>query len=98
MQIPDEFYEFCLYLHQDSFDFYGREPQDLATGALRFVPKEKHAALRAFLDHLLTGNYSDAQLQEIYRSTDADIGFRSGLRYFLALVRDTIDGPTRRVD
>jgi hypothetical protein len=45
----------------------------------------------AFLNHLLTGNYSDAQLQEIYRKGDADIGFREGLRYFLALVRDGID-------
>jgi hypothetical protein len=91
MQIPEEFYEFCLNLHQDSFYVYGREPQDLAAGPLRFVPKEKHAALRAFIDHLLTGNYSDEQLQKIYRSTDADIGFPEGLRYFLGLVRDTID-------
>jgi hypothetical protein len=91
MQIPEEFYEFCLYLHQDSFDLYGREPQELAAGPLRFVPKEKRAVLRAFIDQLLTGNYSDEQLQKIYRSTDADISFPEGLRYFLGLVRDAID-------
>ena len=43
------------------------------------------------LDHLLTGNYSDAQLQEIYRRGDADISFPHGLRYFWGLARATID-------
>jgi hypothetical protein len=91
MQIPDAFYDFCLLLHQDSFDLYGREPQDLAAGPLRYMSKEQKVALRGFVDHLLTANYSDAQLQEIYQRGDADISFRSGLRYFLGLVRDTID-------
>jgi hypothetical protein len=91
MQIPEAFYDFCLLLHQDSFDFYGREPQDLAAGPLRYMSNEQKVALRTFLDHLLSGNYSDEQLDEIYRQGDADIGFRSGLRYFFGLVRDTID-------
>jgi len=55
------------------------------------MSKEQKVALRKFLDHLLTGNYSDALLQEIYRRGDADISFPHGLRYFLGLVRDTID-------
>jgi hypothetical protein len=92
MQIPEEFYDFCLYLHQDSFEVYGREPADLAAGPIRHMSKQQKLALRAFLDHLLTGNYSDAQLQEIYRKGDADIWFSDdSLRYFLRLVRDTID-------
>jgi hypothetical protein len=94
MQIPDAFYDFCLLLHQDSFDLYGREDQDLAAGPLRYMSKEQKIALRTFLDHLLTGNYSDEELQEIYCRGDADIGFRSGLRYFFRLVRDTIDRGT----
>jgi hypothetical protein len=53
------------------------------------------ATLRAFLDHLLNGNYSDAQLQELYRKGDADIGFRGEeLRSFLGLTRATIDRDT----
>lgn len=91
MQIPDEFYDFCLYLHQDSLHVYGTEMQNIAAGALRHMPKEQKLALRSFLEHLLTGNYSDAQLDEIYRGTDAEIGFRSNLRHFLTLTRDTID-------
>jgi hypothetical protein len=91
MQIPEAFYDFCLLLHQDSFVLYGRELQDLAAGPLQYMSKDQKVALRAFLNHLLAGNYSDGQLQEIYRKGDADIGFREGLRYFLGLVRDTID-------
>ena len=92
MKIPDAFYQFCLRLHQDSFILYGREPEDLAAGPLQHMPKERKLALRAFLNELLTGNYSDDELQEIYRKGDADIGFRGeSLRHFLALVRDTID-------
>ena len=30
MQIPEACYDFCLLLHQDSFIFYGREPEDVA--------------------------------------------------------------------
>ena len=63
----------------------------MTTRPLQSMSKEQKVALRIFLDHLLTGNYSDEQLQEIYRRGDADIGFRSGLRYFFELVRDTID-------
>ena len=91
MQIPEAFYDFCLLLHQDSSDFYGREPQNLAAGPLRYMSKEQKLALRTFLNQLLIGNYSDAQLQEIYRRGDADISFPHGLRYFLTLTRDAID-------
>jgi hypothetical protein len=90
MQIPEAFYDFCLYLHQDSFEVYGREPEDIAAGALRHMSKEQKLALRAFLNQLLTGTYSDDELQEIYRGTDADISFRP-VRFFLELVRNTID-------
>lgn len=93
MQIPEAFYEFCLLLHQDSFDFYGREPEELAAGPLQYLSKEQKTALRVFLDHLLTGNYSEAQLQEIYRKGDADISF-SPIRYLFELVRDAIDRGT----
>lgn len=90
MQIPDAFYEFCLLLHQDSFDLYGREPGDLAAGPLRYLSKEQKASLKGFLNELLNGDYSEAQLQEIYRKGDADISL-SPVRYFFELVRDAID-------
>jgi hypothetical protein len=93
MQIPEEFYDFCLYLHQDSMVVYGPEIQDVIAGALRHMDRASRVALRKYIDKLLTGNHSDAELQAIYRTTDAELGIRNdgGMRHFLAMVRDTID-------
>jgi len=95
MQIPEEFYDFCLYLHQDSFHMYGTDPKNIAAGAMEHMSETQKQTLAAFLNELLTGSHSDDQLQEIYRGTDAEIGFRGEeLRHFLGLARDTIDrGP-----
>jgi hypothetical protein len=93
MQIPEEFYDFCLYLHQDSMVVYGSKIEDVISGALQHMDKERRANLRKYISQLLAGEYSDTELQEIYRATDAELGIRNenGIRHFLALVRDTID-------
>lgn len=93
MNIPEEFYKFCLGLHQDSVDLYGPGPQDWIKGALGFVQKERHAVLRDFLVDLLSGDYSDAQLNEIYFSTDAEVSIMGvrGVRSFLERLRDSIE-------
>ena len=72
MHVSDEFFRFCSGLHQD-FTLYGSEPQDWINGALEFVRKERLPALRDYLDELLTAGYSDAQLQELYQSTHAEL-------------------------
>lgn len=92
MNITEEFYDFCLYLHQD-YTLYGPKPQDWIDGALRHMDKERRSALKDYLDGLLSGDYSDAQLQEIYRSTDTELRIWDdrGVRLFLEMVRDTID-------
>jgi len=90
MQIPDGFFDFCLYLHQDSFDVYGTEPKDIAAGATKHMSKAQKQTLAAFLDELLNGNYSEDQLQDIYRRGDPEISF-SPMRYFFGLVRDAIN-------
>jgi hypothetical protein len=90
MQIPDEFFDFCLYLHQDSFYVYGIEAEDIAAGAIKHMSKAQKQKLAAFLDELLIGNYSEDQLQEIYRRGDPEISF-SPLRYFFGLVRDALN-------
>jgi hypothetical protein len=93
MQIPDEFYDFCLYLHQDFDVVYGPEPQDWIKGALEHMGREQRAALRAYVNTLLTGSYNGEELQAIWRSTDAEISCRDerSLRNFLGMVRDIID-------
>jgi hypothetical protein len=89
MQLPDEFVDLCLYLHQDSFYVYGNDPKDIAAGATKHMSDAQKQALAAFLDQLLTGDYSEDQLQEIYRRGDPEISILP-LRYFFGLVRDTI--------
>lgn len=93
MHPPEEFYDFCLYLHQD-FDLYGPEPQDWINGAMRHMDNASRLVLKDYLVLLLSGDYSDAQLEEIYYSTNTEIRFLAvlDLRRFLGLVRDTIDG------
>ena len=89
MQIPNAFFDLCLYLHQDSFYVYGTDPKEIAAGATKHMSNAQKQALGAFLNELLTGNYSEDELQEIYRRGDPEISF-SPLRYFLGVVRDTI--------
>lgn len=37
IRIPQEFYDFCLYLHQDSIVVYGATVEDIIAGALRHI-------------------------------------------------------------
>jgi hypothetical protein len=95
--MSDVFFTFCKGLHQD-FELYGPDPEDWIRGALNFVPKNARPELRTFLDQILTGPYVDDDLWDLYRRTWAEISFRpsSGLRWFLTLARDVMDGKSTR--
>lgn len=69
---------------------YGTDPKDIAAGAIKHMSKVQKQTLAAFLEELLTGDYSEDQLQEIYRRGDPEISF-SPLRYFFGLVRDALN-------
>jgi len=92
MHASDEFFQFCRGLHQD-FMLYGPEPHDWIAGALDFVRKGRLPLLRAYIDGLLNGDFSDAELQRIYRSTETELAIWDdrGVREFLKMVRDVID-------
>lgn len=68
----------------------------MITGALQPIGKERLPVFRDYLDSLLSGNYSDFQLKELFRSADTDTSFLDvrDPRYFLAAVRDIIDGKS----
>ena len=85
MRPPKEFCAFCSYLHQESALVYGSGIRDIVRGALRQIPEEDWITLRAYLAGVLAGGYSDAELQELYRSTDAELGIRKGMREFLTI-------------
>lgn len=93
MQIPDVFYDYCSFLHQDSFLAYGGTPEEVAAGALKAIKPARWPQLRAFIETLLTGPYSEADLMKIIRSTSADITPRGpdGARKFLVFLRYLID-------
>ena len=91
VQIPQEFFDFCLYLHQDSKEVYGETIEKIITGALRHMDVKRRLTLKKFIDELLAGGYSDADLVKIYGSTDAELGIHDGgMRNFLSMVRSTI--------
>lgn len=93
MQIPDVFYDYCIWLHQDSYIFYGPMMEDIVAGALKKIRPERWPELRAFVHELLTGPYSESDLMTIFRSTDADVTPRGpdGARAFLTYLRGLID-------
>lgn len=97
MKPSEEFFDFCSGLHQD-FDLYGPKPQDWIDGALGLVSKERLPVLRDYISGLLAGSYSDAELQDIYRSTFTALAIWNdyGVRPFLAMVRDRIDQKLTR--
>jgi hypothetical protein len=92
MKPSKEFFDFCSGLHQD-FDLYGPKPEDWIDGALRFLFIERLPVLRDYINGLLTHGYSDAELQDIYRSTPTELRIwdDQGVRPFLTKVRDRID-------
>lgn len=89
MTVPEEFYDFCLYLHQDSASVYGPDVQDWITGALGHMTHAQRRVLRGFLDDLVSSKYSDEQIARLYRSTNAEIAIENA-RLFFSAVRDTI--------
>jgi hypothetical protein len=72
---------------------YGPAPEDWIDGALGFVEERRWPLLRRFIHDLLNGEYSNAQLQEVYRNTYTELRFGDDkeLRLFLEMVRDRID-------
>jgi hypothetical protein len=94
MQIPDAFYDYCIWLHQDSEYDYGPTLENMIAGAFSRIRPDQHKPLRAFIGELLTGAYSEADLMRILHSTDADVlpVGPGAAKYFLTCLRDVIDG------
>ncbi|HRF07199.1 MAG TPA: hypothetical protein PL193_00930 [Xanthobacteraceae bacterium] len=92
MNAPEEFYDFCLYLHQD-FLVYGPEPRDWIRGAMLHMNEDRRSVLKDYLEELLNGGYSDSDLQKVYLNTDAELRIWDdrGVRQFFELVMNTLN-------
>lgn len=89
---PEEFRKVCRNLVQD-LDLVASTPQELMQVAMLGVEPQERPAIKAFLDELLSGRYSDDQLKEIWWSMPSDIVFHEGrgVVTFLKMLRDEIE-------
>lgn len=89
---PDEFKKVCRNLVQD-IDLVVSTPEDLMQVALLGVEPQERPAIKAFLDELLSGRYSDDQLKDIWWSMPSDIVFHEGkgVVAFLKILRDEVE-------
>jgi fructose-1-phosphate kinase PfkB-like protein len=91
INIPPEFRYLVACFHQDSLEGVVNEQQWIAT-AIEFLSKPQKQVVRGFLDDLLAGDVSNADLTRIWESSDPDfiIPNEVELRQFLTLVRGNL--------
>jgi hypothetical protein len=90
MDIPDEFKKVCRNLVQG---LEVSSAQDLIQASLIGIEPHERPSIKAFLDELLSGRYSDDQLKDIWWSMPSDIVFHEGkgVVAFLNLLRDEVE-------
>jgi hypothetical protein len=90
---PEEFRKVCRNLVQD-LDLVASTPQELMQVAMLGIEPQERPAIKAFIDELLSGRYSDDQLKEIWWSMPSDIVFHEGkgVVTFLRMLRDEVEG------
>jgi len=88
---PEEFKKVCRNLAQ-GLDLVVSTPKQLMQVALSGIEPRERPAIKAFIDELLSGRYSDEQLKEIWWSMPADIVFHEGrgVVAFLTMLREEI--------
>lgn len=66
--------------------------EQMAKEALEYVSPAEHAELLTFLDQVLDGDYTSAELKGLLNRSVTDIYFRHGdaVRHLLNLIRDRI--------
>ena len=95
LSLPPEFKKACRNLGQN----IGYEQPAIATlvlYALSGLDRHDAVVIRSFLDDkLLTTQFDDAALQEVWSSTPASIYFHDGaqLRHFLTMLKAALERP-----
>jgi hypothetical protein len=96
MVIPDVFKDLCRLFHQDVILIYSTPEQMIADSLEQMrdggqLNDERKRVLQQFLDELLSGRHTHAEVQQIWEETQADITFSKGERLlgFLQLIRDS---------
>jgi hypothetical protein len=95
IKAPPEFYRLARAFHEDSRMDAKDEREWIAT-ALEFLDAPSRQVVKQFLTDLLRQNPSEADLQELWNSTEADYfivghdGYEA-MRHFLTTIRDQIE-------
>ena len=80
---------FTLFYPGSRDEFATRE--EWIADVVRSFSKERQANIKAFLDELLSGRYSDAEIAEVWRSVSPSYDFSEGAhRWFLTEIRNAI--------
>jgi hypothetical protein len=90
MNIPEGFYQFSGLLYPGSLHEYDSEDEWIIA-ALRGRSAEDRKDIKRFLDDVLDGPYSDAELADIWNCTGPVYNFRpGGHRLFFERIRTLI--------
>ena len=93
IKIPKEFLQLCTHWHQD-MSLIASKPEQIADELIRGLSDRDKAAIKRFLDKLLSGGYSTAEIKGVWRRSLRDVfGFgRAKDAYrFTVLLRDKLD-------
>ncbi|MGZ8390138.1 MAG: hypothetical protein ACXWVL_06015 [Rhodoplanes sp.] len=90
MNIPEGFYQFSGFLYPGSLHEYDSQDEWIAAN-LGWLSAQDRMEIKRFLDGVLDGPYSDAELADIWNCTGPVYNFRPGdHRLFFAMIRDLI--------
>jgi hypothetical protein len=92
---PEEFKKVCRNLVQ-GLDLVVSSREQLVQLAMLGIEPREHPAIKAFIDELLSGRYSDDELRDIWWSMPSDLVFYDGRSVvaFLTLLRNELDKPS----
>ena len=91
MEVPREVQTLVKAFYPRSEDEYTTREEWVAGTLKRFFNDQERAVIRRFLDELLSGRYSDEEIQEVWRMQYPSYDFTpGGHRYFLALIREAL--------
>lgn len=90
---PASFLKVCRMFHQD-IDKIHPTIEEMANYAARIVPAADRVEVSRFIDHVLTGDYTNGELKALWRRSDADVYFREGeqVRLLLSLMKGKLAG------
>ncbi len=90
IEIPDEFQNVGAAMFDGVFDMIETE-DDIYVMMAEFLNTEERRTVIAFLDEILSGDYSDADLEEIWSKSSSSYYIANGkIRLFLTTIRDRL--------